>query len=61
MQAILDASDDSIELVFGAGHQATGVEGVSGVQDLGGILGFGHGAFGEFVMQGSSVKLTPTP
>ena len=61
MQAILDGADDSIEFVYGTGQSAIGTEGTRGVQDLGGLTGFGMGAFGDFVTPGSSVKLTPTP
>ena len=59
VQAILDASDDSIEFVYGPGNQVTGTRSATGVQQLGGLLGLGTGSFGEFVMPGTSTKLTP--
>ncbi|MEJ7599611.1 MAG: hypothetical protein WKG01_17015 [Kofleriaceae bacterium] len=61
LQAILDASDDSIEFVWGPGTTAPGTSGASGIQALGGTFGFGVGAFSEFVVPGSSRKLTPAP
>ena len=61
IQAILDASDDSIELVWGPGTTAPGTNGSSGIQAQGGMFGFGVGAFSEFVVPGSSRKLTPAP
>jgi hypothetical protein len=59
-QVILDAADNSIEIVYGPGHQADGEKASVGIEDDAGLYGIQH----EYntagtVFPSTSIKLTP--